>query len=206
MENKKQSSPELEPSYFQLQAYWGATKHAGGIKSTRELIELCHIDKTKHILDVGCGVGTTPCHIAKTYGSRIVGVDISKKMVKWANQRAKREGVEDRVEFMVADAQNLPLKDNPFDIVIGESITAFLEDKQRGVTEYVRVTKPAGYVGLNEMVWTKTQPPTELVEYYTRTTGAKPETPKWLERIVDRLRIERDSSKTLQTEPSKRCD
>jgi len=127
-------------------------------------------------LDVGCGVGITPCYIAKTYDCRVAGIDISEKMIDWSNERAKREGVENRVEFRVADAQNLPFEDAVFDVVIGESITAFLEDKQRGVSEYVRVIKPGGCVGLNEMTWMKVSPPTELVEYYSRTTGAKPET------------------------------
>ena len=166
---------EPEPSYFELQAYWGATKHMGGLKTTRELIELCHINKGKYVLDVGCGVGVTPCYIAKRHGCRVVGVDISERMIDWSNERAKREGLENRVEFRVADAQNLPFEDALFDAVIGESITVFLEDKQRGVSEYVRVTKPGGYVGLNETTWIKTPPPTELVQYLSRTFGAKTE-------------------------------
>ena len=97
-------------------------------------------------------------------------------MIDWSNERAKREGVENSIKFKVAKAQNLPLEDALFDVVIGESVTTFLKDKQRRVSEYVRVTKPGGYVGLNEMTWTKVLPPTELIEYYSRTTGAKPET------------------------------
>ena len=92
-------SPEevsaLELSYFGLQAYWGVTKHMGGLKATRELIELCHIDEGKYVLDVGCGIGITPCYLAKRYGCRVVGVDISQKMVDRSKERAKREGVED---------------------------------------------------------------------------------------------------------------
>ena len=178
--NKKRLSPggisELEPSYFELQAYWGFTKHMGGLKATEELIELCHIDEGKYVLEVGCGVGITACYIAKRVGSRVVGVDISERMIDRSNERAKREGVEDRVEFRVADAQDLPFKDDLFDAVIGEFITAFPEDKQRAISEYVRVTKPGGYVGLNEITWMKVPPPTELAGYLFRTTGAKPET------------------------------
>jgi len=173
LSQEEKAEPEL--SYFGLQAYWGATKHFGGLKTTRELIELCHIDEGKYVLDVGCGVGITPCYIAKMYGCIVVGVDISERMVDMSNERAKREGVEDKVEFRIADAQNLPFDDGLFDAVISESVTAFLEDKQRGVSEYVRVTKPGGYVGLNEGVWMKA-PPSDVVEYHFRTTGAKPET------------------------------
>jgi len=71
MEHKKPLPAELEPSYFQLQAYLGATKHIGGQKATNELITLCHITKPKHILDIGCGTGTTPTHIAKTHDSTV---------------------------------------------------------------------------------------------------------------------------------------
>jgi len=49
-----------------LQADIGITKYAGGLKTTRELIELCHINKDTYVLDVGCGVGLTPCYLAKS--------------------------------------------------------------------------------------------------------------------------------------------
>lgn len=55
-------------------------------------------------------------------------------------------------------------------------MTAFLDDKARGVREYVRVTQPGGHVGLNEMTWLKAGPPAELVDYYFRSTGTRPET------------------------------
>ncbi len=35
----------------------------------------------------------------------------------------------------------------------------------RSISEYVRVTKPGGYVGLNESIWRKVPPPPELVAW-----------------------------------------
>ncbi len=180
MENKGQLPLKkisgMKPSYLELEADMGSTKHAGSLKATRELIELCHIKRGRYVLDIGCGVGITSCYIAKKLGCKVVGVDISEKMIDWSNERAKREGVEDRVEFRVGDAQSLPFEDNLFDVVIGESIIVFVEDKRRAINEYVRVTKPRGYIGLNEVTWIRIPPPTELVEYYYRSTGAKPVT------------------------------
>lgn len=174
MENKKQSSPkqlaESESYYFELQASWGLTKHMGGLEATRELIEACHIDKDSCVLDVGCGVGITACYLAKEYGCKVVGVDLSEMMVKRSKERAKRKGVEDRVEFKIGDAQDLPFKDRVFDAVICESVVAFPKDKQRVVSEYARVTKPGGYVGMNETTWVETPPP-KLVEYMSRALG-----------------------------------
>ncbi len=174
MENKKELSPEV---IYEMVAYVGLRKyfHFGGLKATRELMELCPIDRDKYVLDIGCATGKTACYIAKEYGCRVVGVDILERMVERANERAKREGVEGRVEFRVADAQDLPFEDNLFDVVIGEFITGLLDDKQREVNEYLRVTKPGGCVGLNEATWIKTPPPTELVEYLSGIYGIKGE-------------------------------
>jgi ubiquinone/menaquinone biosynthesis C-methylase UbiE len=167
IESKKFEPAEL---YFELQASWGLTKHMGGLKATREILELCHVNKDSYVLDVGCGVGATACYIAKEYGCKVVGVDLSEGMIDRSRERAKRKGVEDRVKFMVADAQNLPFKDDLFDTVISESVTVFLEDKQKAVSEYARVTKPGGYVGLNEVTWIN-PPPAEVADYLSHALG-----------------------------------
>jgi ubiquinone/menaquinone biosynthesis C-methylase UbiE len=77
--------------------------------------------------------------------------------------------VADRIEFRTADAQLLPFEDGLFDVVICESVTAFLDDPQKAVREYARVAKCGGYVGLNEGTWIRTPPPTELIEFIDRT-------------------------------------
>ena len=166
-------------NFFDFAAYVGLTKHLGGVKATEELARLCHISKGKYILDVGCGAGVTPIYLVNNYGCRVVGVDISEGMIERSNERAKREGVADKVEFRVAGAEDLPFEDDLFDAVITESVTAFPEDKQRAVKEYMRVTKPGGFVGLNESTWLKVPPPPELVEWASQDQGAnvKPLTP-----------------------------
>jgi SAM-dependent methyltransferase len=164
-------------AYFELQAYVGTTKHLGGQKATQELIELCQIDTDSYVLDVGCGAGATPAYLAREVGCRVVGVDIRDKMIALAENRASRDGVADRVELRVADAQDLPFEGGLFDAVIVESVTSFISDKQRAVSQFVRVTRRGGHVGLNEDTWLKAAPPDELVEYASRTWGGtRPET------------------------------
>jgi arsenite methyltransferase len=172
-----------QPTFFDFAAEVGLTKHVGGLEATEAMVELCHIGEGKYVLDVGCGVGVTPCWIARRYGCKVMGVDILGEMVERSKERAKREGMPDRVEFRVADVQNLPFEDNLFDAVISESVTAFPEDKQRAVNEYARVTKPGGYVGLNESTWLKVPPPPEMVAWASQDLGAnvKPMTPsEWV--------------------------
>jgi arsenite methyltransferase len=176
-ESSSEARIELEPTYLELQAYIGTTKHMGGLSATEELVELCHISAGKYVLDVGCGVGATACYIAQRYGCRVVGVDISEGMIEGARQRARREGVEDQVEFRVADAQNLPFEDSLFDAVLVESVIAFIPDKGRVIREMVRVTKEGAYVGLNEVTWIKTPPPEELVKSVVRIWEVDPDIP-----------------------------
>ena len=170
---QKSDQMRNKQSFFDFAAEVGLTKHLGGLGATEELIELCHIGEGKYVLDVGCGAGQTTCYIANRHGCRVIGVDISERMIERSRERAEREGVSDMVKFRVADAQDLPFKDDLFDAVITESVTAFPKDKQRAVKEYARVTKPGGYVGLNEATWLKVPPPPELVAWASQDLGAQ---------------------------------
>jgi len=161
---------EVEDTYSAMMAEMAFTKHLGGQQSTDELIELCHIDGDSYVLDIGCGVGVTPCYIAKQYGCRVVGVDLREAMIQRSRERARREGVQDRTEFRAADARDLPFDDALFDVVICESVLAFLSDREQAVDEFVRVAKPGGYVGISESTWVK-EPSPELRERVSRSLG-----------------------------------
>jgi arsenite methyltransferase len=160
------SPASVPPStlYFDLQADFGITKHMGGRKATDKLLELCHLQAGQSVLEVGCGIGSTACYLAAEWDCAVTATDISPRMVARAQERAKRRGVAAHVEFKTADAQQLPFEDAVFDVVIDESVTAFAQGKHRALSEYVRVARPGGYVGLNEVTWIQTPPP-QLVRY-----------------------------------------
>ena len=173
-----------QPTFFDFAAEVGLTKHIGGIAATEALLELCHIGRDSYVLDVGCGVGATACFIATKVGCRVVGVDILEKMVERSRERAARQKLTHQVEFRIANAQNLPFEDALFNAVLTESVTVFPEDKQKAVSEYARVTKPGGYVGLNESAWLKVPVPPEVIAWAAQDVGAsvKPLTPdEWAE-------------------------
>jgi ubiquinone/menaquinone biosynthesis C-methylase UbiE len=141
--------------YLDMQAYVGITKHNGGCAATDELLSLCHINTAHEVLNVGCGIGVTSAYIARQYACRVAGVDISEKMIAWSRKRAREARVEDKVEFQAADVLDLPYEADRFDVVFAESVLGFVEDKPRAIRECIRVTKPGGYVGLNETFWIK---------------------------------------------------
>lgn len=166
-------------SYLDMQAYVGVTKHNGGFAATNELLTLCHMEDAKQVLDVGCGIGVGPAYIAKKYGCHVVGVDIAEQMVAWSRQRASEERVEDKVAFQVANVLALPFAANRFDVVLCESVLAFVADKWRAIDECIRVTKPGGYVGLNETFFTDTASPTLVAQAQAALGSAVPTVAIW---------------------------
>ena len=172
------ASVQLTPqAIYEMVAELGFRKyfHFGGFKATQQLIELLPLDRTKTILEAGCASGKSACYLARTFGCRVVGVDLLPGMVERARERGRREGVEGRVEFRVGDAQALPFEDDTFDIVMGEFIIGLVTDKQKALSEYRRVAKPGGVIGLNEATWIRTPPPQGLAEYLTNTVGLQGE-------------------------------
>jgi arsenite methyltransferase len=164
---------EKNDLYFNLQADFGITKHMGGQRATREIVELCQIDQHKSLLVIGCGIGSSLVYIARQFGCQITAIDISDGMITRAEERIKKHVLEGKIILKVADAQQLPFENNTFDATICESVTAFLPDKQKGMREFVRVTKPGSFVGINEVTWVK-EPTPELEEYsYTILGGAR---------------------------------
>ena len=160
--------PEL--SYFGMQASWGVTKHMGGPGATQELAELCQVAADTLVLEVGSGAGETAVRLAETYECCLVGIDVAPGMLRWARARALRRDIANPPTFVVADAQALPFQDGCFDAVVCESVTAFVPDKSLAVSEYARVVREDGRVGLNEGTWL--QPPSEEVSSYaTRAMG-----------------------------------
>jgi 2-polyprenyl-3-methyl-5-hydroxy-6-metoxy-1,4-benzoquinol methylase len=74
------SDPDV---YFELLADMDLTEHFGGAAATRELAELCKMERSVYVLDVGSGVGFTPTNLAKEVGCRVVGADFQKRTIEY---------------------------------------------------------------------------------------------------------------------------
>ena len=58
------------------------------------------------VLDMGCGWGGTAIYLAKNFDVEVTGITLSEEQLKVANQRAKDEGLEDKVRFFLRDYRN----------------------------------------------------------------------------------------------------
>ena len=156
--------------YYDFMGYMGVPFfNIGGAASIDRLAELCHITDNTRVLEVGCGTGGNACYLANRYGCTVVGVDIAEYMVEYAQRRATELGLTGRVSFRVGDAYSLEFPDGGFDAVLTVFVSQFL-DPARAFPEFLRVLKPGGYLGINEMYRADDVPPEALdrVEYGER--------------------------------------
>ena len=86
----------------------------GTIQEVDFLESEIEFDRTKQILDVGCGTGRHAIELAKR-GYQVTGIDLSEDQLKKAREKAGNEGVE--VTFLQRDARDFSF-DVPFDLVI----------------------------------------------------------------------------------------
>jgi cyclopropane-fatty-acyl-phospholipid synthase len=74
------------------------------------------LEPGERVLDVGCGWGSFAIHAAREHGVHVTGITLSEPQAALARERAADAGVEDRVDFRVADYRD-PLPREGFDAV-----------------------------------------------------------------------------------------
>jgi len=122
------------------------------------------------VLDYGCGVGRWTLWFAPQV-HRVVGVDLSPKMVEAARQAADEAGIQN-AEHHALDGMPLAFEDGVFDLVNAVWVLRYIVDDDelaRTVEEICRVVRPGGYVTLIEMI-AKNEP--EFKEHEGDFSGA----------------------------------
>jgi ubiquinone/menaquinone biosynthesis C-methylase UbiE len=122
------------------------------LKVCRKAADLVQLREGLHLLEVGCANGSTSIFFAENYGCFVTGIDISYEMIKEANIRQKPGNIENRCNFIKADASQLPFINREFDIIYCEAVFSALTDKVRVAQEFKRVLKPKGKVVLVDFV------------------------------------------------------
>lgn len=153
-----------EMGYLDLMAFLEEiNRPPGGKDSVRILTQNCFITKDAKVLDVGCNTGYVSFEIAHLAQCLVVGVDISKKMISAAEKIKKRDPLGRLIKFKIADATNLPFKNEMFDIVVSGGSTAFIDDKIKAVQEYKRVLKQWGFIADINFFY-RVKPPAPLIK------------------------------------------
>src|ERR1700761_172054 len=105
----------------------------------------------------------------RNWGST-VGADFVPALLERGRERAAAERLS--VEFVEADAQDLPFEDGSFDVVMSIFGAMFAPDQQRTANELLRVTKPGGRIGMSN--WTPDGALSDFFLILVKHTGGPP--------------------------------
>jgi SAM-dependent methyltransferase len=115
----------------------------GVAEDLAEALELLPDDR---VLDIATGSGNGALAAARRTWVGVVGADFVPALLERGRERAAAERLE--VEFVEADAQDLPFEDASFDVVTSIFGAMFAPDQERMARELLRLTKPGGRIGL----------------------------------------------------------
>ena len=113
------------------------------------LVEACGIGAGVSVLDVAAGTGNASIPAAER-GANVTASDLTPELLEAGRGRAKSTGLE--LEWIEADAENLPFEDGSFDVVMSSIGAMFAPLHQEVANEMARVCRPGGTIGM--LNWT----------------------------------------------------
>ena len=159
-------------AYFDLitadgRLFYGDSFHLGYFRSGDETLDealdahtdlvagLARVEAAAAVLDVGCGIAAPALRIARRYGCRVTGVNISGEQVRQGRELIAAHGLSGRVIIQRGDALALEFPADSFDAVVcleaAGDICVTEPDKDRLVGELFRVLRPGGHVGFSDL-------------------------------------------------------
>ena len=115
-----------------------------------ELAEALDLVPDERVLDVACGSGNGALAAARRTWGGAVGADFVPALLERGRERAATERLD--VEFVEADATDLPFGDGEFDAVISIFGAMFAADQEKAAAELLRACKPGGRIGMANWV------------------------------------------------------
>jgi len=124
----------------------------------------------KIVLDYGCGNGIHSDFLVKSGAKKVIGIDLSEKSLKLAEEKTKKEKIEEKTEFIRMDCERLDFPDNYFDVILDGGTFSSL-DLNKALPELKRVLKPEGVlIGIETFGH---NPLTNLKRSFNKVTGRR---------------------------------
>ena len=107
--------------------------------------------KPQRILDLATGTGDLAINMAKRMPkAKIMGVDLSEKMLAVAAEKVRRKGLDDHIALYQGDAENLDLEDGVMDVVTVAFGVRNFGNIEQGLREIWRVLASGGHLVILE--------------------------------------------------------
>jgi SAM-dependent methyltransferase len=108
-----------------------------------DVVEAAEIEPGMEVLDVAAGAGNAAIPAARE-GGKVIASDLTPELFDAGRRTAAQAGVE--LEWVEADAEDLPFDEGRFDRVLSTFGAMFAPRHDRTASELSRVTKPGGRI------------------------------------------------------------
>lgn len=122
------------------------------------------IDQNTRIIDIGAGYGGSGRYLAKTFGCKVVCLNLSEAQNERDRQMNKEQGLDHLIEVVDASFENVPYEDNSFDIAWSQDSILHSGDRRRVFEEVKRVVKPGGQFIFTDPMQSDNNPEPEVLE------------------------------------------
>lgn len=136
--------------YYKGEAFRQATA-----RHEHYLAHKMNLKEDMKVLDVGCGVGGPAREITRFTGANITGLNNNDYQIMRANNWAKANKLDHKLNFVKGDFMQLDFADNSFDAVYAIEATVHAPVLETVYSEIYRVLKPGGTFGVYEWVMTE---------------------------------------------------
>jgi SAM-dependent methyltransferase len=109
------------------------------------VVERAGVRAGSDVLDVAAGTGNASIPAAAA-GAHVIATDLTPELFTAGRNRARRAGVE--LEWITADAEDLPFEDERFDYVLSSIGVQFAPRHELVASELFRVCRPGGTIAL----------------------------------------------------------
>jgi cyclopropane-fatty-acyl-phospholipid synthase len=132
-----------------------ASLEAAQLAKFEHVCRKLRLRRGESVVEAGCGWGSLALHMARHHGVTVTAFNISEEQIRFARERARREGLGDRVEFVADDYRNIRGKYDAFVSVgmlehvgrlhyrrLGDVIDGCLSARGRGLIHSIGRSRP----------------------------------------------------------------
>ena len=132
----------------------GEGLHAAQRRQEAGVAEILNLGPGTRVADIGCGVGGPAISIARICGASVTGLNFNAYQVARCRRAARRAGLADRCDFLLANYLDVPLGDGCFDAAYSFEAICHAPGRSPCLGEIWRLLRPGGQVALTEWCMT----------------------------------------------------
>lgn len=130
--------------------------------------ELTGIDENTRVIDLGAGYGGSARYLARTFGCKVVCLNLSERQNDRNRMLNKEQGLEDKVSVVYGSFEDIPEDDASFDLAWSQDAFLHSGQRRRVLEEINRILKPGGGLIFTDPMQADNCPPDVLKPVYDR--------------------------------------